>query len=244
MTSKAYKIIFSLLICLLIIFSFSYYLLNKKTKKLLQKNEGVFLLVDQAEDSFAATNNDAKKSLNFKQEAADLDNNSLLEVYILENKNLVIKEQEKIIWQSPAEWQVDEFVLADANNDGLVDINLSVWKAGDFGSSQPFWIKENDMSIKNHFFIFDLIEGKIKAVWQSSNLSAPNCEFIFADVDDDQKNDLVVLEGNYTDKQKCEARYLAIWKWHDWGFTNEWRSAKAHFSQLELKQNSILVDSF
>jgi len=182
-----------------------------------------------------------------KQEQADLDNNSVSENYDLENGKLTITENEKMIWQSPSDWWIDDFALADSNNDGVVDINLSLWKSGSFGTSKPFWVKENDMSVKNHFFVLDFSGGAIKQVWGSSNLAEPNCEFKIADVDNDGKNDLVVVEGDYSQKPKCVGNYVAVWKWNDWGFSNEWRSEKGNFANLEIEKidgkSYIVVDT-
>jgi len=183
-----------------------------------------------------------------KKETADLDNDSIPEIYSLENGLLAITENLKIVWQSPDDWWIDDFILADSNNDGISDINLSLWKTGDFGSSKPFWVKENDMSVKNHFFVFDFIGDTMKQIWGSSNLGEPNCEFQIADIDNDGKNDLIVIEGDYSQKPKCNGNYIAVWKWNDWGFSNEWRSEKGIFSNLEIKKNDgknyIVVDSF
>jgi poly-gamma-glutamate synthesis protein (capsule biosynthesis protein) len=183
-----------------------------------------------------------------RQEHADLDNNLIKETYILENGRLTISENSKMVWQSPNEWWIDNFVLADSNNDGITDINLSLWKAGSFGSSKPFWVKENDMSVKNHFFVLDFVNGSIKQVWGSSNLGEPNCEFQIADVDNDGKNDLVVIEGDYSQKPDCNGNYIAVWKWNDWGFSNEWWSQKGNFSNLEIEKidekSYIVVDTF
>jgi len=71
-----------------------------------------------------------------------LNNNSIMENYNLEDGQLTIRENEKAVWQSPDDWWVDSFVLADSNNDGILDINLSLWKSGNFGSSKPFWIEK------------------------------------------------------------------------------------------------------
>jgi len=183
-----------------------------------------------------------------KQERADLDNDSVFENYDLENGKLTITENEKMIWQSPSNWWIDDFVLADSNNDGTVDVNLSLWKSGSFGKSKPFWVKENDMSVKNHFFILDFSGGSIKQVWGSSNLTKPNCEFKIADVDNDGRNDLIVVEGDYLQKPKCNGDYVAVWKWNGWGFSNEWRSEERNFANLEIEKNDgkdyIVVDTY
>lgn len=183
-----------------------------------------------------------------KKETADLDKDSIPEIYSLKNGSLLIMENSKIVWQSPDNWWIDDFILADSNNDGISDINLSLWKAGNFGSSKPFWVKENDMSIKNHFFIFDFIDDAMKQIWGSSNLDEPNCEFQIADIDNDGKNDLIVIEGDYLQKPKCNGNYVAVWKWNDWGFSNEWRSEKGTFSNLEIEKNDgksyFVINSF
>jgi len=175
------------------------------------------------------------RAIPIKKESADLNNNSLPENYALINGQLSITENANLIWQSPTDWHLDNFVLADSNNDSSIEINMSVWKAGNFGSSKPFWIKKNDLSIKNHFFVFGFIGGTVRPLWQSSNLEAPNCEFMITDFDGDKKNDLVVIEGDYAREPNCPGDYLALWKWNGWGFSNEWRSQKENYPNLQFK---------
>jgi len=176
-----------------------------------------------------------------KEEQADLDNDSIQEIYTLENGRLTITENAENIWQSPARWWIDDFILADSNNDGVLDINISLWK--------------DEVSVKNHFFIFDFVNGTIKPIWRSSNLKASICEFKVADLDGDGKNDLVVTQGDYSQKPNCKGNYVAVWKWDEQGFSNEWRSQtpygvwrseKGNFSNLEIEkiegENYIIVD--
>lgn len=182
-----------------------------------------------------------------KSVKADLNKNNQTEEYSLANGILKISENSQTIWQSSNQWWVDDFALADSTGDGMTDINLSVWKAGNYGSSKPSWVKENDQSIKNHFFVFDLDKNEVKPVWQSSNLDQPNCKFALADVNQDKKQELVVLEGEYTADWTCQANHLAVWHWPEWGFTNDWRSEAGQFNNLRTEKindiSYIIADS-
>lgn len=182
-----------------------------------------------------------------KSVTTDVDGDSKQERYTLQDGRLKVERGSSLIWESPAQWWVDDFAVIDSTGDGVTDINFSVWKAGSFGSSKPFWTEENDQSVKNHFFVFDLIGGKIKAVWQSSNLDNPNTEFAFADVDNDGMQELVMLEGSYTDTGSSEAHSIVVWRWNTWGFFNEWRSPVGKFKNLTIEEVNgsvnIVVDS-
>lgn len=171
-----------------------------------------------------------------KIKITDLNSNGINELYQLKEGILRISEREKLIWQSPTDWWIDDFVLADTNNNGEVNINLSLWKTSSFGSSKPFWLEENDTSIKNHFFVLRLEDNQVSQVWGSSNLSDPNCEFIIADINSDGQNELLVTEGYYQEDLNCKGQYLAIWSWNGWGFSNEWRSDKSNYSQLRIEK--------
>jgi len=148
----------------------------------------------------------------------DLNQNQKPETYSLKNNILTITEKKKILWQTPAEWHVDDVILADSNNDQKIEINLLVWKPGNYGASRPFWETKNDQEIKNHFFLFTLENNQVKSLWQSSNLDKPNCSAQIKDIDDDGKNELIVLEGEYGKPYFCQPKYQAVWKWHEWGF--------------------------
>jgi len=146
----------------------------------------------------------------------DLDRDGINEDYSLQDGKLKVLAGSQTIWQSQDDWWVDDFFLGDSNNDSIPELNLLVWKSGSFGPHKPFWITREDKSIKNHLFIFKLVEGSFKPVWQSSNLDRPNYEAALEDLDGDGKNELVVTEGDYTDP---EDREVGIWKWNGWGFS-------------------------
>jgi hypothetical protein len=156
--------------------------------------------------------------------------------YILKNGEFKITQSGNILWESSDDWYVTGFSFSDVTNDGLPEVSLSVWKKGNFGVDKPFWVKENDQSERNHFFVFQFEDKTMKPIWQSSNLEAPNCEFVVVDLDNDNKNELVTVEGEYTSGRICQGKYLAVWKWNGWGFSNEWRSEKGNFGNLTVKE--------
>lgn len=151
-----------------------------------------------------------------KERRLDLDGDGIVENYHLLDGRLTITEDPRILWESPGEWWVEDFFAGDSTNDGILNLNLLVWKQGSFGKSKPFWVKNDDSSVKNHLFIFKMVDGTLKPVWQSSNLDRPNQEASLVDLNKDGKNELLVIEGSYTDPH---ARRITIWQWNGWGFT-------------------------
>lgn len=151
-----------------------------------------------------------------KEQYADLDNDGRNEHYTLRYGRLVVTLHSETIWQTPEEWWVDNFILADANNDGRINLNLSLWKAGSYGPCKPFWETGEDNLVRNHLFIFNLVDGVYKPAWHSSSLSRPNYELFFEDITGSGKNELVTFEGNYNDPKDTR---VSVWKWNGWGFT-------------------------
>jgi poly-gamma-glutamate synthesis protein (capsule biosynthesis protein) len=155
----------------------------------------------------------------------DLNKDGTVETYELKNGQLTITSNSKTLWKSPATWWIDSYKLADVNNDGITDINLSIWKQGSFDKYMPVWHDKNDLSIKNHFFVLDLdTKQGTRPIWQSSNLAKPNCSFDISDLNNDGKVELITQEGEYTDNYTCATNNYGIWTWDEFGFTNVWNS--------------------
>lgn len=155
---------------------------------------------------------------------------------LLQNGRLRVYERDLMVWESSPQWWVDDFALADVDGDGIVDLNLSLWKVGSYGRFLPFWLSQNDQQIRNHFFIFTWRQNGLKPLWHSSSLGRPNVEFALADLDQDGKAELVVLEGNYSPNGGGVERQLAIWKWNGWGFSQEWTGPTAKFRHLRAER--------
>lgn len=155
----------------------------------------------------------------------DLDGNGKTEEYILADDGLTVREGEAYLWQSPPDWRVDSFALGDVDNDGTVNLVVSLWKRGSFGTLRPFWQTGEDESYKNHLFVFKLQDNMVKSVWCSSDLYRPIASFAIRDVNEDGLNELVVEEGQY--RKVAGERYTldpnalvrtTIWQWEEWGF--------------------------
>lgn len=177
------------------------------------------------------------KQNNFQKLKVDANGDDELEDYILTNGILEVRQNNRIIWKSPDNWWIDSLVIADSTHNGQLNLNLSLWKSGNYGFSMPFWETENDPSVKNHFFVYEYKDGQLKQVWGSSNLSKPNCEISFKDIDNDGQQELLVIEGEYTNDYSCQGNYLAVWKWQSWGFYNEWRSEQGLYEGINNYQD-------
>ena len=156
---------------------------------------------------------------------ADLDSDGTTEEYLLADYCLTIKEEGQVLWQSPDNWRIDSFALGDVNNDGIVNLVITLWKTGNFGPVKPFWYPSEDVGYKNHLFVYRLKDKGMKQVWCSSNLDRPIVSFTIQDIVEDNLFELVVEEGQY--RKIAEERYAldtfsqvrtAVWRWDEWGF--------------------------
>ncbi len=175
----------------------------------------------------------ASQRTNHQEQSIDLTQDANPEHLSLHNGRLSVYDRGARLWQSPDNWWIDAFTIADATYDGQLNLVLSLWKKGDYGPSQPFWETENDTSIKNHLFVYEYSNHQLQQVWGSSNLSRPNCEIAFNDIDQDGQQELLVIEGSYADSDNCHGTHVAIWQWNQWGFFNEWRSEAGSYHTID-----------
>mgnify|MGYP000956882423 CR=1 FL=1 len=157
--------------------------------------------------------------------AGDLDGDGKAEEYLLSDETLTVREETQELWKSSPDWRVESFALGDVDNDGKINLVISLWKKGSFDKIRPFWHTAEDVSYKNHLFVYEFQEDTLKPVWCSSDLARPILSFAIRDINDDGLNELVVEEGQY--RKMAGDRYSpdpdgpvrsSVWQWEEWGF--------------------------
>lgn len=165
---------------------------------------------------------------------ADLDRDGIMEDYSLYKGHLKVVQGSKKIWESLWNWWIDDFVLEDSTNDGEVNLNLSIWKAPSFDATKTAYFPEESLTVNNHFCVYAVRHGKLESLWTSPLPEAPNLAFAVADVDDDNQNELITLEGSYLDETASCGERVSLWQWNGQQFINEWRSPQGEYSGLRV----------
>lgn len=152
----------------------------------------------------------------------DLDGNGGAELYLLEKGRLTVREGDRLLWETPAAWNIQSCLIADADNDGQEELLLVLWKKGSFGSSKPMWQQGPDDEYSNHLFLYRLAGGKMKPAWCSSALVHPIIKLEVLDLNQDGKNELKILQGPLAGRgynlRQIFSRQSTSWVWQGWGF--------------------------
>ncbi len=175
-------------------------------------------------------------------QVADLDGNGVPETLSLTSGILTIFSGDGIVWKSPPEWQIVQATIADLNHDRHPEVALLLWR--------PFSTWPVDQWLPNGGRISDFHDAKGQSchviligwgsngyheLWAGSAMADPISSFAAADMDGDNIQELVALEGRYSDPRSPIARTLKIWKWNGFGFTVV-SSMDGVFSKLTLVQ--------
>lgn len=93
----------------------------------------------------------------------------------LKGRRLTVTDGEggEVLWQTQADWFVQDMVIKDIDRDGKEEMILLVWKHGSYGEHLPFWEKKNDVALRQHIFIYHQDAGKaskLRALWMSSQI--------------------------------------------------------------------------
>ncbi len=166
-----------------------------------------------------------------KLKSADLNDDGVNESIVVKEGRLQIinktdQFQEKVTWSTPTAWQVWQAEIADLNNDGVREVVLLVWR--------PFspWpidriipnggrITENhdNENMSCYIILVGWKKGAYHEVWAGSALVQPILSFTIGDINDDEKQELVAMEGDYSKKGKEAGKAVSVWSWNGFGFS-------------------------
>ena len=175
---------------------------------------------------------------------ADLDGNGLPETLALTRGRLsILSEGGSLVgWQSPETWQVLQAMFSDLNRDGQPEVTLLLWR--------PFRPWPVDQWLPNggriddfhnaegqscHIILIGWIRGGYHELWAGSAMADPITALAVADLNGDRAQELVALEGRYTDPWSAPARTLKAWEWNGFGFTVV-SSVEGRFNNITLVQ--------
>lgn len=157
---------------------------------------------------------------------ANLDGKGIPETLSLTNGILTIFSGNEIAWQSPSDWQIVQAAIADVNHDGQPEVVLLLWR--------PFrtwpvdqWLPHGgriaDFHDANgqscHIILIGWRGNGYHELWAGSALADPITVFAAVDLDGDNIQELVTLEGRYADSRSAPAHTLKVWKWNGFGFS-------------------------
>lgn len=173
---------------------------------------------------------------------ADLNGDGLPESLALANGRLAIFSSNGSAWQSPAGWKVVQAEITDLNQDGTPEATLLVWR--------PFrpwpvdqWLPHggridgfhDDQDNSCHIILVGWRGSAYGELWAGSALAEPIKSFTAADLNGDDTQELVTLEGSYTHFRSTPARALKVWEWNGFGFSVV-STMEGTFNKLALVQ--------
>ena len=127
----------------------------------------------------------------------------------LDGKHLCIydrSDDDTAVWRSKDDMAVQSVIIKDIDRDGFEELIMLVWKHGNYGEHRPFWVKNNDIALNQHIFIYKYDksrEMRLRPVWMSSQL-----EYEVLSIASGEADTLIV-----TDRQNRSR----VWRWEGFG---------------------------
>lgn len=114
-----------------------------------------------------------------------------------------------VLWTSPKEYVFQDILISDLDNDDRSELISLVWKRGKYGNAMPFWVKENDNSVAQHLFIYELrTDGEPKQKWFASDVGTAIRRMKLMD-----QNPAILLTETIEDEND-------LWRWESFGLKN------------------------
>ncbi len=78
------------------------------------------------------------------------------------------------VWTPGRNHFVQDLVINDIDRDGKEELIFLVWKHGSYGNHTPFWVRHNDIALRQHIFIYRFEEEtptRLRPIWMSSDIN-------------------------------------------------------------------------
>lgn len=157
---------------------------------------------------------------------ADFNRDGTPEKLSLMDGSAVITSAGQVVWKSPPTWQVLQAAITDLNHDGALEAALLVWRPF---SPWPVdqWLPHGGRiaafhdaaGYSCHLIMIGWQDGVYREMWAGSALAEPVKSFSVADLNGNGRQELVTLEGPYTDSRSAPAHALKTWEWNGFGFS-------------------------
>ena len=127
----------------------------------------------------------------------------------LKDRHLSIYDNEnddRSVWRSKDDMAIQSVIIKDIDRDGMEELIMLVWKHGSYGEHRPFWVKNNDIALKQHIFIYKYDrsrEMRLRPVWMSSQL-----EYEVLSIASGEADTLIVTD---------RLNRSRVWRWEGFG---------------------------
>jgi hypothetical protein len=162
---------------------------------------------------------------------ADLNGDGRVETVGLLENSAVIRQNEKIVWSSPAAWQVIQAEMTDLNHDGKDEAALLVYRP-----YKPWPVDRYLAGVSRTGLFHDaqnrscqiiLIGWKrdrYDEIWAGSALAEPLQHFAVMETNTNHRQALIAFETTYDQHPSGSVDAVSIWNWNGFGFTLESRT--------------------
>lgn len=126
--------------------------------------------------------------------------------FILKNKRLELDKDNTVLWNSPKDILVQDFLWCDINHDNKAELLILCWRIGRYGNAKPYWVENDEHTWSQHIYIYELRDNEeIHPLWMASDIGMDVKDWSFDDIDR-----LVITE---TSGRRTS------WDWVSWGLS-------------------------